>query len=88
MEHESFEDNTHSFILKVWREGAAEGSRCATWRGHITHVPSGERRYLKDVDDITLFVASYLEEMDAKPDLCYRARQWLNRWKLLFRSQS
>ena len=57
------EDHTHSFIVKVWlEETSAEGGR-ATWRGHITHVPSGERRYLKDLDDITSFIAPYLEKM-------------------------
>jgi len=57
------ESNTHSFVIKVWLEETAEEAGRATWRGHITHVPSGERRYLKDLDDITAFIASYLKGM-------------------------
>lgn len=33
------------------------------WRGHISHVSSGERRYLDDLDSIAAFIALYLEEM-------------------------
>ncbi len=76
----ALEANSHSFTLKVWiEETADEGSR-VTWRGHITHVPSGERRYLKDLDDITTFVASYLKKMGVKPGIRWRIRQWLIRW--------
>lgn len=57
------EDHTHSFIVKVWLEETAAEAGRATWRGHITHVPSGERRYLKDLDDITSFIVPYLESM-------------------------
>lgn len=58
-----FELNTHPFIVKVWLEETAEEAGQATWRGHITHVPSGRRRYLKDLNEIRAFIAPYLEEM-------------------------
>jgi hypothetical protein len=64
MKHELLEDHTHSFIVKVWLERTpAENNSQAIWRGHITHVPSGERRYLKDLDVIPAFIASYLEDL-------------------------
>jgi hypothetical protein len=63
------ESNTHSFIVKVWLEETAEEVGQATWRGHITHVPSGERRYLQDLGKIAAFIAPYLEEMGVKLDL-------------------
>jgi hypothetical protein len=75
------EFNTHSFIVKVWLEETAEEAGRAVWRGHITHVPSGERRYLKALDDITAFIAPYLEKMGVKLGLFWRARRWLKRWK-------
>lgn len=53
---------THSFILKVWVERGA-ASAAPTWRGHITHVPGGERIYLRDLDAIAAFVAPYLARM-------------------------
>jgi len=70
---------THSFIIKIWLEETVEESGKVMWRGHITHVPSGIRRYLKNLDDITDFVAPYLERMGVKPDLFWRARRWLRR---------
>lgn len=57
------ETPTHSFIIKVWLEEAASESQPAIWRGHITHVPSHARRYIKDITEILRFINPYLEEM-------------------------
>ena len=74
-----YELNTHPFIIKIWLEEAAiKGSR-AIWRGHITHVPSGERRYLKKLDDIIDFIIPYMEQMGIKIALCVRLKQWFKR---------
>jgi hypothetical protein len=52
----------HSFIIKLWLEQAPEDEAdSATWHGHITHVPGGERAYLKDLDAATAFITAYLE---------------------------
>jgi hypothetical protein len=53
----------HSFIVKIWIEESLEEADEATWRGHITHVPSEERRYLQNLDDIIDFVAPYLHRL-------------------------
>jgi len=81
------ESNTHSFIVKIWLEETVEEAGQATWRGHITHVPSGDRRYLKDLDDISNFVVPYLDRMGVKLDIRWRVRQWLKRWKLYLKVQ-
>lgn len=81
---DEFEATTHPFIVKIWLEETAEEAGQAVWRGHITHVPSGERRYLKELDDITAFVAPYLEGMGVRLETCWRVRQWLRRWKQRF----
>jgi hypothetical protein len=62
------EERTHSFIVKVWLEDTADETGQATWRGHITHVPSGERRYLKDLREMTAFVGTYLEDLGVELD--------------------
>ena len=46
----------HSFIVKVWLEETVEEAGRAKWRGHITHVPGGERRYLQSLSGIATFV--------------------------------
>jgi len=81
------ESNTHSFIVKIWLEETVEEAGQATWRGHITHVPNGDRHYLKDLDDISNFVVPYLDRMGVKLDMRWRVRQWLNRWKLYLKVQ-
>ena len=58
-----YETNTHSFIFKVWLEGTTKEASQAAWRGHITHMANGERRHLKKLDDIVVFIAPYLEKM-------------------------
>jgi hypothetical protein len=65
---EASEAEVHSFILKVWRVEEGEDADRPLWRGHITHVPGGERRYVQDLEEITSFVASYLEQMGAQRD--------------------
>jgi len=60
------EADTHSFIVKIWREEIDEATEVAIWRGHVTHVPSGERRYLQDLDDLVTFIIPYLEKMEVK----------------------
>jgi hypothetical protein len=54
-----YETNTHSFIVKVWLEETAEASGQTIWRGHVTHVHSNKRRYVKSLDDIAAFIAAY-----------------------------
>jgi hypothetical protein len=73
-----YEANTHSFIIKIWLEESAEEAGRARWRGHITHVPGGERRYVEDLHQVLLFMMSYLGRMGIKFGLYWRVRQWLN----------
>ena len=58
--------DTHSFIIRLWLEETEQEAGRATWRGHITHVPSGTRRYLSNVRDISDFIIPYLKRMGVK----------------------
>ncbi len=73
------ESNSHSFIIRVWVEEAQGKPRLVLWRGHITHVPDGERRYFQTLGDISSFVALYLQEMGVRLALSWRIRQWFKR---------
>jgi len=73
------EPNTHSFIVKVWLEEPAEKVGEAIWRGHVTHVPSGERRYIQDLDEMVATVVPYLEAMGVKLHRRGCVKQWLRR---------
>ena len=63
------EVNTHSFVVKVWIEETALESKNPLWRGHITHVPSGNRRYLSHMNGIISFVKPYLKNIGIKFNL-------------------
>ena len=84
----SFEERTHTFIVRIWREPREIERAVPEWRGVIEHVPSGERNYLKDLEEILTFMASYLEEMGIRPHRYQRIRSWLNRLKLRCKSCS
>lgn len=73
------EPNTHSFIVKIWLEETAAETGRIVWRGHITHVQGGERRYLKRLDQIPALIEPYLQQMGVKPRTGWRLADWLRR---------
>ena len=73
------EPETQSFILKVWVEDSARYVQRGVWHGHITHVPSHERRYLKNLGEIEDFIAPHLEEMGVQLGRRWRLKRWLQR---------
>ena len=76
---ESLEPDAQSFIVKVWVEDAVEKGGRGVWHGHITHVPSGKRHYLKNLDEIQDFIAPHLEEMGVRLDTSWRVVHWFKR---------
>ena len=73
------EPDTQSFIVKIWVEESAEDVSRGVWHGHITHIPSHQRRYLKDLSEIQDFIAPHLEEMGVKVGKRWRLSGWLQR---------
>lgn len=82
---EQYEFNTHTFVAKIWLEETADEAGRASWRGHITHVPSGERRYFEQLQVMCEFVMHYLAQMDVKIDHQDKVRS--GRWRYLGRFQ-
>ncbi len=79
---EVLEPTTQSFIVKVWVEESAVGSNQGVWRGHITHIPSGKRCYLKNLNEIRDFIAPHLEKMGVKLDTSWRIARWFKRLRM------
>ena len=69
MEHR----DTESFVVKVWLEETVEEVGRAKWRGHVTHVASGERKYLESLTGVTAFIRPYLERWGVKFSFFWRA---------------
>lgn len=76
---DTLESTTQSFIVKIWVEESAREDGQGVWHGHITHVPTGQRRYLKNLSEIEDFIAPYLEDMGARPGVRWRMRCWFKR---------
>ena len=76
---DSLEPDAQSFIVKVWVEDSNGKAGQGVWRGHITHVSSGKRRYIKNLGEIEDFISPYLEEMGVKLRVRWRIRRWLKR---------
>ncbi len=76
---DTLEPGAQSFIVKVWVEDGTEVASQGVFRGHITHVSSHKRRYLKNPGEIEDFIAPYLEEMGVKLGIRWRLRSWLTR---------
>lgn len=72
------ESKTQSFIVRIWREEDGH----STWRGHITHVPSGEKKYFQELSDITNFIKRYLDPANTGSEKRKGIYGWLRRSKL------
>jgi hypothetical protein len=70
-----------SFIVKIWREEAPQGSAGARWRGHVTHVPEGYRVYVKSLQEISFCIAPYLQRMGVRLGIGWRLWKWMLRNK-------
>ena len=75
------EAQRQSFIVRVWLEETAEEAGRAAWRGSVTCVPNGARRYIQDLDEISRFIAPYLETMGVKLKKHRRLQRWLEKLK-------
>jgi hypothetical protein len=53
----------------------AEGD--ASWRGSITHVETGERRYLEGLIEVPAFIAPYILEAGGALDWRSRLLLWV-----------
>jgi len=60
-----------SLVLRIWQE-APGGRGGSLWRGHITHVQSGRRRYVRSLAEIGFVVAAYLPLVGAHAPLLWR----------------
>jgi hypothetical protein len=57
------EQKVQSYIVKIWIEETICERGKGAWRGYITHVSSGERHYVKSIDEITNFFQQHLALM-------------------------
>lgn len=61
-----FEQEAHSFVIRVWQENREGVVDTAVWRGWVDHIPTGQRHYFQEVEHLVEIMTVYLEE---KPEL-------------------
>jgi hypothetical protein len=55
---------TNLFIIRIWREPREIEGAPSIWRGVIEHVPSGERMYLQQWNNILNFIFRFVQPLD------------------------
>ncbi len=71
------EPESQSFVVKIWIEETVGETGRARWRGHVTHVMSGERRYFENLSGIAAFIRPYLHRWGVKDCLFHRLRDFV-----------
>jgi hypothetical protein len=63
---ENYEKNTHTFVIKIWLEEIIGKYKFYHWRGHIMHIPSGERKYFDKLSKVTQIITGYLFQFNSE----------------------
>ena len=61
------ENDTQSFIIRIWHERVDEEKNITVWRGSIDHVGTGKRLYFHDLNGIARFIQDYLQVKQQHP---------------------
>ena len=61
------EEESQVFIIRIWREPREIPGATPLIRGVISHLNSGNEKYLKGLDQILKFVRPYQEALGAFP---------------------
>lgn len=69
-----------SFIVKIWTDETSGEQSPIGWHGHITHVPSGARRYVRRLDEISGFIWPYIGEIGKPANFGDRVKDWIKRF--------
>ena len=74
-------NNTDSFtpqsiIIRIWIEPRGK-DETPDWYGHMTTVGTNERVYVKSLNEMLLFFASFLHQAGARLPLSWQIRLWL-----------
>ena len=59
----SIDEDMQVFIVRLWTERREIEGASPLLRGTVDHIPSGERRSIKDLDSLLTTFLPYLQEM-------------------------
>jgi hypothetical protein len=61
------EDDTHSFVVRIWHEAVDQEGKPTAWRGYVDHIASGKRHYFTDLKGVVSFMEQQLEWKTVPP---------------------
>ena len=60
----SYEQDTRTYVLKIWREEGEKRGKSVLWRGYITEVMSKKEVHVQNIADFTKYLQDQLQELD------------------------
>ncbi len=63
-----FEQDAHSFVIRVWQENQEDATEKVVWRGWVEYVPTGQRHYFQEPENLCKIMSIYLDKL---PDLAF-----------------
>jgi hypothetical protein len=72
------EDHTRSFIVRCRAAGSSPEGEREGWLCQVIEVPDGEKRYLRNLDDLVDFLAPYLRDAGVRLTLYWRLRSCIH----------
>ena len=76
------EDDTHSFVVRIWHEALDQEGNPTAWRGYVDHIASGKRYYFADLKGIVSFIEQQLKWKTESPS------RWQSLWARLRREKN
>ena len=62
-----FEQEAHSFVVRVWQENREAVNETPVWRGWVEYVPTGQRHYFQGKTKLCQIVSDYLGQKPILP---------------------
>ena len=78
-ERASLGGKDHTFIVRLWFEPNDIDNTAPQWRGVIENVQNSNRRYLRELNEITAFIEPYLKKMGVAISRPKKPRKWFFR---------
>ena len=62
-------ERTHVFVIRLWIEPREIPGLTPEWRAMIEHVLTGQRRYVRSLEEIQTYLAAYLPAATGQADV-------------------
>jgi hypothetical protein len=58
------EEDTHSFIIRIWNAAEDRPGKPSAWRGSIDYVGNDKRLYFNDLNSVVCFIHEQVDSMN------------------------